>query len=82
MARWIDGGLVGWFGFWQGALFCVDFMGDSPFVLASGGSNGKLCVWDTLENPNVARHYARFATPVANAAVQLNRLGVWARRQG
>lgn len=33
-----------------GELFTCEFYEDSPSILACGGSNGELAVWDVFEN--------------------------------
>ncbi|KAL8136462.1 hypothetical protein V2J09_002463 [Rumex salicifolius] len=40
-----------------GAIFSVSFCDDKPFVLAIGGSKGKLQVWDALSDDAVAQKY-------------------------
>eukprot|EP00262_Sarcandra_glabra_P006546 TRINITY_DN18883_c0_g1_i1.p1 TRINITY_DN18883_c0_g1~~TRINITY_DN18883_c0_g1_i1.p1 ORF type:complete len:523 (+),score=124.44 TRINITY_DN18883_c0_g1_i1:86-1570(+) len=40
-----------------GAIFSVSFSEDNPFLLAIGGSKGRLEVWDTLSDPGVARRF-------------------------
>uniref|UniRef100_A0A0D9YJE1 Anaphase-promoting complex subunit 4-like WD40 domain-containing protein n=1 Tax=Oryza glumipatula TaxID=40148 RepID=A0A0D9YJE1_9ORYZ len=43
----------------NGAIFSVSFSNDSPFLLASGGSKGKLKVWNTLTEPAVANKFGK-----------------------
>ncbi|ONM34991.1 Periodic tryptophan protein 1 [Zea mays] len=43
----------------NGAIFSVSFSNDSPFLLACGGSKGKLKVWDTLTEPAVANKFSK-----------------------
>ncbi|GAB2286730.1 hypothetical protein Dimus_021126 [Dionaea muscipula] len=43
-----------------GAVFSISFSEDNPFVLAIGGSKGRLRVWDTLSDAAVAQRYRRF----------------------
>ncbi|KAG5514458.1 hypothetical protein RHGRI_035759 [Rhododendron griersonianum] len=40
-----------------GAVFSISFSEDSPFLLAIGGSKGRLEVWDTLSDAGVSRRY-------------------------
>ncbi|XP_058087364.1 uncharacterized WD repeat-containing protein C17D11.16-like [Magnolia sinica] len=40
-----------------GAVFSVSFSEDNPFLLAIGGSKGRLEVWDTLSDPGVVRRF-------------------------
>ncbi|CAH2078588.1 unnamed protein product [Thlaspi arvense] len=40
-----------------GGVFFIAFSTDDPFLLAMGGSMGKLKVWDTLSDTNVSRRY-------------------------
>ncbi|CAD6235263.1 unnamed protein product [Miscanthus lutarioriparius] len=42
-----------------GAIFSVSFSNDSSFLLACGGSKGKLKVWDTLREPAIARKFSK-----------------------
>ncbi|XP_078444251.1 putative WD repeat-containing protein C17D11.16 isoform X2 [Wolffia australiana] len=44
-----------------GAIFSVGFSEDSPFLLAMGGSKGKLKVWDILSDAAVANRYEKFS---------------------
>jgi len=37
----------------QGELFTMSFCQDIPWVLACGGQNGELIVWDVSENKTV-----------------------------
>ena len=41
----------------QGDLFSVQFYEDIPWVLAAGGSQGQVAIWDTEESENVAKHF-------------------------
>lgn len=41
----------------QGELFTMQFSQDIPWVLASGGSNGELAIWDTSENEDIETHF-------------------------
>nr|UUJ75346.1 WD40 transcription factor [Juglans regia] len=43
-----------------GAVFSIFFSEDSPFLLAIGGSKGKLEVWDTLSDAGVARRFGNY----------------------
>ncbi|XP_058084334.1 uncharacterized WD repeat-containing protein C17D11.16-like [Magnolia sinica] len=40
-----------------GAVFSVSFSEDNPFLLAIGGSKGRLEVWHTLSDPGVVRRF-------------------------
>lgn len=40
-----------------GAIFSLGFSGDSPFLLAMGGSKGELHIWDTLKNSAMSQRY-------------------------
>lgn len=42
-----------------GAVFSISFSEDCPFILAVGGSKGKLEVWDTLSDTGVSRRYGK-----------------------
>ncbi|KAF9594323.1 hypothetical protein IFM89_030452 [Coptis chinensis] len=44
-----------------GAVFTISFSEESPFLLAIGGSKGKLHVWDTLSDPGVARRFGKYS---------------------
>lgn len=41
-----------------GGLFTIQFYKDSPFILACGGTEGKLGIWDTEENSIVAERFS------------------------
>ncbi|KAH7430339.1 hypothetical protein KP509_09G094400 [Ceratopteris richardii] len=43
-----------------GAVFASAFCNDSPFLLALGGSKGKLHVWDIMTEAEVARRFGRY----------------------
>ncbi|XP_059650930.1 uncharacterized WD repeat-containing protein C17D11.16-like isoform X1 [Cornus florida] len=43
-----------------GAVFSISFAEDGPFLLAIGGSKGKLDVWDTLSDAGVSRRYGKY----------------------
>ncbi|WVY90009.1 hypothetical protein V8G54_035523 [Vigna mungo] len=43
-----------------GAIFKISFSEDDPFLLAIGGSKGKLQLWDTLSDSGVARRYGSY----------------------
>ncbi|KAL1364758.1 hypothetical protein AAHE18_03G239600 [Arachis hypogaea] len=43
-----------------GAVFSISLSEDNPFVLAIGGSEGKLQVWDTLSESAVSRRYENY----------------------
>ncbi|KAK4804383.1 hypothetical protein SAY86_004200 [Trapa natans] len=42
-----------------GALFSVSFSEDSPFLLALGGSKGKLEIWDVLSDASVSQRFGK-----------------------
>ncbi|KAK6922666.1 WD40 repeat [Dillenia turbinata] len=42
-----------------GAVFSVSFSEDKPFLLAVGGSKGKLRIWDTFSEDAVSRRYGK-----------------------
>ncbi|KAL8209945.1 hypothetical protein R6Q57_006677 [Mikania cordata] len=44
-----------------GAVFSVSFSEDSPFLLALGGSKGKLELWDTLSDASILKRYGKYA---------------------
>ncbi|KAF5930384.1 hypothetical protein HYC85_031257 [Camellia sinensis] len=44
-----------------GAVFSISFSEDNPFLLAIGGSKGKLEVWDTLSDAGVSRRYGKYS---------------------
>eukprot|EP00003_Mantamonas_plastica_P011042 TRINITY_DN2060_c0_g1_i1.p1 TRINITY_DN2060_c0_g1~~TRINITY_DN2060_c0_g1_i1.p1 ORF type:complete len:344 (-),score=131.14 TRINITY_DN2060_c0_g1_i1:289-1320(-) len=39
-----------------GSVYCLDFTWDSPYVLAAGGQNGQVAVWDLEENEEVEEY--------------------------
>ncbi|RDX68779.1 hypothetical protein CR513_52195, partial [Mucuna pruriens] len=43
-----------------GAIFKISFSEDNPFLLAIGGSKGKLQVWDTLSDSSISRRYGNY----------------------
>lgn len=43
-----------------GAVFSVSFSEENPFLLAIGGSKGKLELWNTLSDSGVAQRYSRY----------------------
>ncbi|KAJ1383894.1 WD40/YVTN repeat-like-containing domain superfamily [Sesbania bispinosa] len=43
-----------------GALFSISFSNDNPFLLAIGGSKGKLQVWDTLSDSGISRRFENY----------------------
>ncbi|OIW04284.1 hypothetical protein TanjilG_00844 [Lupinus angustifolius] len=43
-----------------GAVFSISFSEDNPFLLAIGGSEGKLEVWDTLSEAGISRRYDKY----------------------
>ncbi|KAK7258346.1 hypothetical protein RIF29_23919 [Crotalaria pallida] len=43
-----------------GAVFSISFSEDNHFLLAIGGSEGKLEVWDTLSESGVSRRYEKY----------------------
>ncbi|KAF2285004.1 hypothetical protein GH714_034587 [Hevea brasiliensis] len=45
-----------------GAVFSISFSEDSPFLLAIGGSKGKLEVWDTLSDAGISRDWETTAS--------------------
>ena len=49
----------------QGDLFCVQMYKDIPWVLAAGGSNGELAIWDTEEDVKVKAHFKEGVTQKA-----------------
>jgi periodic tryptophan protein 1 len=42
-----------------GKIFCMNFDKSSPFLLAAGGDQGLLGVWDTLENAEITKRYGK-----------------------
>lgn len=40
-----------------GGLFTCQFYEDSPWILAAGGMNGELFVWDTEESGLIVKHF-------------------------
>lgn len=47
-----------------GALFASSFYRDSAFLVATGGSQGTVALWDLLEDPVIRGLYgAKYATP-------------------
>ncbi|XWS33151.1 hypothetical protein CRYUN_Cryun22dG0054200 [Craigia yunnanensis] len=47
----------------MGAVFSISFSQDSPFLLAIGGSKGKLEVWDTLSETAVSGKFGNYSQP-------------------
>ncbi|KAF5179055.1 hypothetical protein FRX31_031352, partial [Thalictrum thalictroides] len=45
-----------------GAVFSITFSEECPFLLAIGGSKGKLQVWDTLSDAGVVRRFGKYST--------------------
>ncbi|KAL2666199.1 hypothetical protein GLYMA_02G307200v4 [Glycine max] len=43
-----------------GVIFKISFSEDNPFLLAIGGSKGKLQVWDTLSDAGISRRYGNY----------------------
>ena len=43
----------------QGELFTMQFCQDIPWVLATGGSNGEMAIWDTSENEKTENHFKK-----------------------
>ncbi|XVF58778.1 hypothetical protein PTKIN_Ptkin07bG0093900 [Pterospermum kingtungense] len=46
-----------------GAVFSISFSQDSPFLLAIGGSKGKLGVWDSLSETAVSGQFGNYSQP-------------------
>nr|XP_043628316.1 uncharacterized WD repeat-containing protein C17D11.16-like [Erigeron canadensis] len=44
-----------------GAVFALSFLEDCPFLLALGGSKGKLELWDTLSDATISKRYGKYA---------------------
>ncbi|URE43054.1 Periodic tryptophan protein 1 [Musa troglodytarum] len=44
-----------------GSVFSVAFSDDNPFLLAIGGSKGRLEVWDTLSDPGVGGRFGKYS---------------------
>ncbi|KAK2976588.1 hypothetical protein RJ640_024209 [Escallonia rubra] len=44
-----------------GAIFSISFSEDCPFLLAIGGSKGKLEVWDTLSEAGVSKRFGQYS---------------------
>ncbi|GJT02164.1 uncharacterized WD repeat-containing protein [Tanacetum coccineum] len=44
-----------------GAVFSLSFSEDCPFLLALGGSKGKLELWDTLSEASISKKYGKYA---------------------
>jgi len=44
----------------QGELFSLQFCRDIPWVLACGGSQGEIAVWDTVENKNIEARFKQY----------------------
>ena len=40
-----------------GEVFCVNFYPDDPYILACGGEDGKVALWETNESNNVSRRF-------------------------
>jgi periodic tryptophan protein 1 len=49
----------------QGDLFSVQFYEDIPWVLAAGGSNGELAIWDIEESTEISDHFKPSLDPNA-----------------
>jgi periodic tryptophan protein 1 len=41
-----------------GKLFALQFHGEDPFVLATGGDKGMVAVWETDENETIKQHFS------------------------
>ena len=44
----------------QGELFSMQFSNDIPWVLACGGSQGEIAIWDSSENISIESHFKPF----------------------
>ncbi|XP_059460675.1 uncharacterized WD repeat-containing protein C17D11.16-like [Corylus avellana] len=44
-----------------GAVFSISFAEDNPFLLAIGGSKGKMEVWDALSDASVSRRFGNYS---------------------
>lgn len=44
----------------QGDLYSMNFCQDIPWVLACGGNNGEIAVWDTSANSDIEDHFKPF----------------------
>lgn len=42
-----------------GAVFSISFSEDNPFLLAIGGSKGRLELWDSLSDTSVHRRFGK-----------------------
>ncbi|KAJ8477863.1 hypothetical protein OPV22_021590 [Ensete ventricosum] len=49
-----------------GAVFSVAFSDDNPFLLAIGGSKGRLEVWDTLSDPGIGGRFGKYSNQSKN----------------
>ena len=49
----------------QGDLFSVKFYEDIPWVLAAGGANGEIAIWDIEESPEISSHFSPNLDPNA-----------------
>jgi WD40 repeat protein len=47
----------------QGNLHSLQFYQDEAWVLAAGGSQGELCIWDTEESSIIRNHFEKEAKP-------------------
>ena len=47
----------------QGNLHSLQFYQDEAWVLAAGGSQGELCIWDTEESSIIRKHFEKEAGP-------------------
>lgn len=45
-----------------GAVFSISFSENDPFLLAIGGSKGKLVMWNTLSDSGVSRKFGSYST--------------------
>ena len=46
----------------------MQFYGDEPWVLAVGGSQGEVAIWDTEESEIVRNHFSEEAKPYLSNA--------------
>ena len=42
-----------------GEVFCLSFYSDDPYILACGGEDGKVALWETNESSSVSRTFRR-----------------------
>ena len=51
-----------------GDVFTVSYYGEDPFLLACGGEDGKVALWETSESTSVSRKFRKRAAAATATA--------------